>query len=158
MIMVLISCIVRFWQEYQSGMAVFRLQSSITSKFRVRRPSCNSTSTDKQQHSSNEITVAGGDLVPGNVVILAPGAVVPADCLILESSFLRISQSTWTGESEPVLKVTGSSDLKDEFSLFDLGNLALMGTSIVSGHGAGLVLRTGDGRLKHQRFIHAWKT
>ncbi|KAM6516733.1 hypothetical protein FALCPG4_014906 [Fusarium falciforme] len=144
MIMVLISCVVRFWQEYQSGMAVFRLQSSITSKFRVRRPSCNSTSTNKQRHSLNEIAVAGGDLVPGDVVILVPGAVVPADCLILESSFLRISQSTWTGESEPVLKVTGSNDLKDEFSLFDLGNLAFMGTSIVSGHGAGLVLRTGD--------------
>jgi Mg2+-importing ATPase len=158
MIMVLISCVVRFWQEYQSGMAVFRLQSSITSKFRVRRPPCNSTSTDKQQHSLNEITVAGGDLVPGDVVILVPGAVVPADCLILESSFLRISQSTWTGESEPVLKVKGSNDLKDEFSLFDLGNLALMGTSIVSGHGTGLVLRTGDGRRKNQRFIHAWKT
>ncbi|EEU35989.1 uncharacterized protein NECHADRAFT_49652 [Fusarium vanettenii 77-13-4] len=144
MIMVLISCVVRFWQEYQSGMAVFRLQSSITSKFRVRRPSCNSTSTDKQTNSLNETTVAGGDLVPGDVVMLVPGAVVPADCLILESSFLRISQSTWTGESEPVLKVTASNDLKEEFSLFDLGNLALMGTSVVSGHGAGLVLRTGD--------------
>ncbi|RSL42897.1 hypothetical protein CEP54_015307 [Fusarium duplospermum] len=144
MIMVLISCVVRFWQEYQSGMAVFQLQSSITTKFRVRRPSCNSTSTNKQHDSLSEVTVAGGDIVPGDVVILEPGAVVPADCLVLESSFLRISQSTWTGESEPVLKVTGSNDLKEEFSLFDLGNLALMGTSIVSGHGTGLVLRTGD--------------
>ncbi|RTE81383.1 hypothetical protein BHE90_004084 [Fusarium euwallaceae] len=92
MIMVLISCVVRLWQEYQSGMVVFRLHSSNTNKFRM--------------------TVEGGGIDPGDVVILMPGAVVPADCLIPESSFVRISQSTRTDASEPVLKVKGSDDLK----------------------------------------------
>ncbi|CAI6094640.1 unnamed protein product [Clonostachys chloroleuca] len=144
MIMVVISCGVRFWQEYRSGMAVFRLQSSIATKFRVRRPLCASTSKDEQQHSWTEMIITESDIVPGDVVVLTPGAVIPADCLIMESSFLRVSQSAWTGESEPVLKVADCNDLKEVLSVFDLGNLALMGTSIVSGHGTGLVLRTGD--------------
>ncbi|VUC24019.1 unnamed protein product [Clonostachys rosea] len=144
MIMVVISCGVRFWQEYRSGMAVFRLQSSIATKFRVRRPLPTSTSTNEQQHPWTEMIVAESDLVPGDIVVFVPGAVIPADCLVLESSFMRVSQSAWTGESEPVLKAAGYSDLKEGLSVFDLGNLALMGTSIVSGHGIGLVLRTGD--------------
>ncbi|KAF5667253.1 magnesium-translocating P-type ATPase [Fusarium heterosporum] len=143
-VMIVISCAVRFWQEYQSGIAVFRLQLSITPKFRVQRPS---PSTDKQQTSCTEETVLDTDLVPGDVVILAPGAIVPADCLILESSYLRISQSAWTGESEPVLKDATSNAMKEAVSIFDCGNLALMGTNIVSGHGVGLVLRTGDGAM-----------
>ncbi|KAM5374768.1 hypothetical protein ACJZ2D_006262 [Fusarium nematophilum] len=146
-VMVVISCIVRFWQEYRSGMAIFRLQASITSNFKVRRQPSNSKVTDKQ-HSPTEMNVSGIDLVPGDVVLLAPGAIVPADCLILESSSLRISQSTWTGESEPAPKVANFDGNKDEFSLFDLGNLAFMGTNIVSGTGVGLVLRTGDGKWK----------
>ncbi|KAF4440072.1 PMR1-Ca++-transporting P-type ATPase located in Golgi [Fusarium austroafricanum] len=138
MIMIVISVAVRFWQEYQSGVAVFRLQSSIIPKIRVRRPS------DNSQSPWTEETVLDSDLVPGDVVILVPGAMVPADCLILESSYLRISQSAWTGESEAVAKEVGPPDSKETFSIFDYGNVALMGTNIVSGHGVGLVLRTGD--------------
>ncbi|WZH39163.1 PMR1-Ca++-transporting P-type ATPase located in Golgi [Fusarium acuminatum] len=140
-VMIVISVAVRFWQEYQSGIAVFRLQSSIVPKIRARRPA---TEKDGLQTSWIEETVNDSNLVPGDVVILVPGAIVPADCLILESSYLRISQSAWTGESEPVLKEAGSPDAKEAFSIFDYGNVALMGTNIVSGHGVGLVLRTGD--------------
>lgn len=141
MVMIVISVAVRFWQEYQSGIAVFRLQSSIVPKVRVRRPA---TEKDGLQTSWIEETVTDSNLVPGDVVILVPGAIVPADCLVLDSSYLRISQSAWTGESEPVLKEAGPPDAKEAFSIFDYGNVALMGTNIVSGHGVGLVLRTGD--------------
>ncbi|KAG5795912.1 hypothetical protein H9Q69_005057 [Fusarium xylarioides] len=119
MVMIVISVAVRFWQEFQSGVAIFRLQSAIIPKIRT-------------------------DLVPGDIVILVPGAIVPADCLILESSYLRISQSAWTGESEPVGKEARPHDAKEAFSIFDFSNVALMGTNIVSGHGVGLVVRTGD--------------
>ncbi|RKL20128.1 Magnesium-transporting ATPase, P-type 1 [Fusarium oxysporum] len=139
MVMIVISVAVRFWQEFQSGVAIFRLQSAIIPKIRVRRPA---TYTDELQLSWTEGTVLETDLVPGDIVILVPGAIVPADCLILESSYLRISQSAWTGESEPVGKDAGPHDAKEAFSIFDFGNVALMGTNIVSGHGVGLVLRT----------------
>ncbi|KAF4998679.1 hypothetical protein FGRMN_3005 [Fusarium graminum] len=125
-------------------MIVISCALSITPKLRVRRPS---SSADKQQTPCTEETVLDTDLVPGDVIILAPGAIVPADCLILESSYLRISQSAWTGESEPVLKDAIFNISKEAVSIFDCGNLALMGTNIVSGHGVGLVLRTGDGAM-----------
>ncbi|KAF4333906.1 magnesium-translocating P-type ATPase [Fusarium beomiforme] len=141
MVMIVISVAVRFWQEFQSGVAIFRLQSAIIPKIRVRRPA---TSTDELQLTWTESAVLETDLVPGDVVVLVPGAIVPADCLILESSYLRISQSAWTGESEPVGKDAGPHDAKEAFSIFDFSNVALMGTNIVSGHGIGLVLRTGD--------------
>jgi Mg2+-importing ATPase len=148
MVMIVISVAVRFWQEYQSGIAVFLLQSSIVPKIRVRRPA---TKTDGLQTSWTEETTTDSSLVPGDVVVLVPGAIVPADCLILDSSYLRISQSAWTGESEPVLKEVSPPNAKEAFSIFDYGNVALMGTNIVSGHGVGLVLRTGDGEYQlHQ--------
>jgi len=90
-----------------------------------------------------EKAVREKDLVPGDIVLLSPGAVVPADCLILEALFLRISQSTFTGESKPVPKVALSNSDKDA-ALFDLANIAFMGTSVISGNGVALVLRTGD--------------
>ncbi|KAL4728709.1 hypothetical protein ACLX1H_003108 [Fusarium chlamydosporum] len=141
MVMIVISVAVRFWQEFQSSVAIFRLQSAIIPKIRIRRPA---TSTDELQLTWAESVVLETDLVPGDVVVLVPGAIVPADCLILQSSYLRISQSAWTGESEPVGKDAGPHDAKEAFSIFDFSNVALMGTNIVSGHGIGLIIRTGD--------------
>lgn len=130
MVMVVISCSVRFWQEYRSSVAVFRLQSSVTTAVRVRR--------------QGESTVEGRTLVPGDIILLSPGDVVPADCLVIESSFLRITQSQWTGESEPVSKSHLPNGEKELLSVFDLSNIVLMGTGVVSGHSVALVLRTGD--------------
>lgn len=142
LIMVVISVMVRFWQEYRSSVAVFRLQSSITNNQKVRRQP--SGALIAKVNDSVEKAVVEKDLVPGDIVLLSPGSVVPADCLILEASFLRISQSTWTGENEPVAKVATSIGDK-EATLFDLVNIAFMGTSVISGNGLALVLRTGAG-------------
>ncbi|KAG6051615.1 hypothetical protein E4U33_000605 [Claviceps sp. LM78 group G4] len=142
--MVFISVLVRFWQEYRSSMAVFKLQASVSTNLEVRRQ--RSTILDQKLSTSSESSckiVAEADLVPGDIVVLSPGSVVPADCLILESSFLRISQSTWTGENDPVPK-TGNVSGEKGSSLFDLSNIAFMGTSVISGNGVALVLRTGS--------------
>ena len=132
MVMVTISVIVRFWQEYRSGLAVFKLQMSIKTSVRVRR-------------DGETVLLPTSDLVPGDVAQLGPGDVVPADCLVLESSFLRISQSQWTGESVPVSKLAIAGGDKAEGSLFDLGNLCFMGTGVVSGNASVVILRTGSG-------------
>ncbi|POR35461.1 Magnesium-transporting ATPase, P-type 1 [Tolypocladium paradoxum] len=142
LVMVVISVLVRFWQEYRSSVAVFRLQSSITNKQKVRRQPPSVEALVGKVHDSVEKAVVEKDLVPGDIVVLSPGSVVPADCLVLEASFLRISQSTWTGENEPVAKVATSIGDK-EATLFDLVNIAFMGTSVISGNGLALVLRTG---------------
>ncbi|KAJ4154756.1 hypothetical protein LMH87_000035 [Akanthomyces muscarius] len=134
MVMVSISVIVRFWQEYRSGLAVFRLQMSIKTAVRVRRREV-------------ETHVPTSELVPGDIVLLAPGDIVPADCLILEGSFLRISQSQWTGESAPVSKLASTGGDKTDGSLFDLSNICFMGTGVVSGKATVVLLRTGGDAL-----------
>ena len=146
MVMVVISCAVRFWQEYRSALAMFKLQASISTSFKVRRPTIRDEVLDKHP-APTEAEVSANDLVSGDVVLLSPGAVVPADCLVLESSFLRIGQSTWTGESEPAAKMPIQDGRKDDSPIFDQANIIFMGTSVVSGSGAALVLRTGDGTL-----------
>ncbi|KAG5952406.1 hypothetical protein E4U53_000970 [Claviceps sorghi] len=142
-VMVVISVLVRFWQEYRSSVAVFKLQASVSTNLEVRRQS--SIILEQKLSTPSESackTVPEADLVPGDIVLLSPGSVMPADCLILESSFLRVSQSTWTGENDPVPK-TGNISGEKGASLFDLSNIAFMGTSVISGNGVALVLRTG---------------
>ena len=51
-----------------------------------------------------------------------------------------------TGESEPQRKTTGSQCEKIEGDLFELENILFMGTSVISGSGVAVVLRTGDGK------------
>lgn len=142
-VMVVISIAVRFWQEYRSSLAVFKLQSSVSCNLDVRRQS-NIALSQKVSTASegSKKTVSEQDLVPGDIVLLSPGSVMPADCLILEATFLRVSQSTWTGENDPVPKTPSTSGEKGT-TLFDLNNIAFMGTSVISGNGVALVLRTG---------------
>lgn len=147
--MVVVSVLVRFWQEYRSSVAVFRLQSSITNTLKVLRQSSAEAAGLQGAREPTPVTVMEKDLVPGDVVALSPGCIVPADCLILEASFLRISQSTWTGETEPVAKIANPPGDK-EVTLFDMPNLAFMGTSVISGNGLALVLRTGGGKWWRQ--------
>ncbi|KAH7130933.1 magnesium-translocating P-type ATPase family protein [Dactylonectria macrodidyma] len=135
--MVLISVMIRFWQDYRGRVAVFRLCTSVANRVKVRRP----ISPDNGiGHVIKE--VLDNELVPGDIILLPPGSVVPADSLILESSFLRVSQSSWTGENAPAAKVANPDGGEDE-NLLDLMNIVLAGTSVVSGNGLALVLRTG---------------
>jgi Mg2+-importing ATPase len=152
-IMIVISCAVRFWQEYRSTVAAIRLQAKVSTDVRVRRRI--------DGLKSEEVVVDEKTLVPGDILMVDPGDAVPADCLILEASSLQISQSRFahrmfatifpltqcslTGESESVRKTAESQGMK-ESAVFELGNIIFMGTSVVSGSGVALVLRTGDGK------------
>jgi Mg2+-importing ATPase len=135
MIIVLISCIVRFWQEYRSSIAVVRLLSGVTTEVTVRR---------REGVKDTELAVDVTELVPGDIILLNPGDNVPADCLLLETSHLQIAQSSLTGESEPVSKTNRLMPSKSNEALFDLDNIAFMGTSVISGSATALVVATGD--------------
>jgi magnesium-transporting ATPase (P-type) len=84
-IMILISCAVRFWQEYRSTVAAIRLQAKVSTDVRVRR--------HIDGLKSEEVVVDEKILVPGDILMVDPGDAVPADCLILEASSLQVSQS-----------------------------------------------------------------
>ena len=82
------------------------------------------------------------DLVPGDVVRLSAGDMIPADLRLLEAKDLFVNQSVLTGEAMPAEKFAqevapGSS------SPLELRNLCFMGANVVSGYGMGLVVRTG---------------
>ncbi|KJF61014.1 magnesium-translocating P-type ATPase [Coccidioides immitis RS] len=146
MVMILISSAVRFWQEYRSSIAVIKLQSSVSADTKVRRQ-CPTSGKFLDGTQTSESTIHVKDIVPGDIVIIRPGLTVPADCLILEASSLYISQSTLTGENEPLRKTPNLQPAKFEKEdprFFELENIAFMGTSVISGSGLGLVLRTGD--------------
>lgn len=82
------------------------------------------------------------DLVPGDLVKLETGSVVPADCRIVESVNLRIQEAALTGESEPIEKSPGVLE-REDLSLGDRKNMGYMGTFASYGRGEALVVETG---------------
>jgi Mg2+-importing ATPase len=87
------------------------------------------------------------EIVPGDIVYLAAGDMIPADLRIISSKDLFVNQATLTGESEPVEKYPNLKKDKlnqDNLTLTDLNNICFMGTSVVSGSAMGVVLLTGQ--------------
>ena len=90
------------------------------------------------------------EVVPGDIVLLDQGDIVPADCRLVESFSLRVNNATVTGESMPQARDAGPSQEED---LLRGRNVLLAGTSIASGSGRAVVfatgLRTEFGKIAH---------
>ena len=128
---VLLSVTLDFVQEYRANAAAERLRLSVSLRARVLR--------DGQ---ACEVPVS--TLVPGDVVLLHAGDLVPADGRLLQARDFFVNQALLTGEPYPVEKHTGelpasASDLQDA------SNAAFMGTSVISGSAQMLVMMTGEG-------------
>lgn len=138
-IMVLISVVIRFWQEYQSGREAEKLKAMVRTTATVFR-----RGTGKQ-----EIPIA--DLVPGDIIHISAGDMIPADIRLLSSKDLFLAQSALTGESMPVEKsATGaepgapSGTVTPQKNALDLPNICFMGTSVLSGTAMAAVVATGN--------------
>ena len=83
-----------------------------------------------------------GELVPGDVLILAEGDNIPADARLVEEYGLRVNNSTLTGEAIPARK-TAEASLREDLSEIERPNLAFAGTSVVSGTARAVVYATG---------------
>eukprot|EP01132_Coremiostelium_polycephalum_P008454 gene8454-10385_t len=134
MFMVLLSAILRFYEEHKSSKAFTHLKSLIKTTITVLR--CPDGSDVSQ-----EIKIDMEEVVPGDIIPLKAGDVFPGDVRILESNSLFVSQSSLTGEFLPVEKSAFPSE--ETTSIFDTPNVCLMSTNIVSGSGIGLVFETG---------------
>ena len=88
-----------------------------------------------------EREVPAEDLVPGDVVVLHSGDVIPADCRIIDVAELEIDESALTGESVPVAKTTDAMDPETE--LAEREGMAYRGTVVTRGRGKGVVVATG---------------
>ena len=94
------------------------------------------------REESEEVNIT--ELVPGDVVYLAAGDMVPADVRVVESKDLFVSQSALTGESDAVEKSTVISGNKHRSgSVVELDNICFMGSNVVSGSAIAVVFATG---------------
>ena len=132
--MVLISGSLRFIQESRSGNAAEKLLSMITTTCTVTRK------------NQPKIEIPLDEVVVGDIVHLSAGDMIPADVRILESKDLFVSQSSLTGESEPVEKIFLQERTEKE-AITDYKNIAFMGSNVISGSGTAVVINTGDNTL-----------
>lgn len=94
------------------------------------------------RREGRSVTVPAEGLVPGDVLLLAPGTYVDADARLVEARRLSLDESALTGESAPVPKAAERIE-KDETPLADRHNMVYMGTIVTGGRGAGVVVATG---------------
>ena len=118
-----------FVQEYRAERAMAALKRLAVPSVRVRR-------------GGEQRELSTRNLVPGDVVLLEAGNVVPADGRVIESANLRVQEAALTGESEPVYKRPEALDGAD-LALGDRSNMAYFGTVVSYGRGAILVVETG---------------
>ncbi|WP_158796132.1 magnesium-translocating P-type ATPase [Pedobacter sp. L105] len=131
-VMVLLSSLLRFWQEYTSNQAAKQLKSMVKTTAAVLR--------DGLTRQEIEITA----LVPGDVVYLSAGDMIPADCRMMQSKDLFVSQAMLTGESLPVEKRCSPIPDATLKSPLELENICFMGTNVVSGTAVAAVVFTGN--------------
>ncbi len=126
---IFISALISFFQQTNSDKAAHKLKKMISNKIDVIR-------------DGNRIIVDVETIVPGDIVKLSSGDMIPGDVRIIDNKDLFIDQASLTGESNPVEKFT---ELKDkESDLTDLSNIAFMGTNVVSGSATAVIIATGN--------------
>jgi len=130
LVMVLLGIILRYVQESRADTAAEKLQAMVSTTATVIRDG-------KRQE------IALKELVPGDIVTLSAGDMVPADVRILSCKDLFLSQSTLTGESLPVEKTPAAVD-ESITNPFDMQNLCFLGSNVESGTGTALVIQTGS--------------
>ena len=100
--------------------------------------------TAKVLRDGNPQEISSSQLVPGDLVILETGDIIPADLRLVESSNLKVEEASLTGESVPVEK-RAQETYSEEVSLGDRHNMAYMSTIITYGRGKGVVVETAEG-------------
>jgi Mg2+-importing ATPase len=129
--MVVLSAMLRFVQEFRSNRAAEKLKSMVTT-----------TATVVREEGKTEVDIK--KLVPGDIIQLSAGDMIPADVRIMQSKDLFVSQAMLTGEAIPVEKREAAIADADKRSPLDLENICFMGTNVVSGTAMAAVVNTGS--------------
>ena len=130
-LMAIMSVFLSFIQEYRAGKEAERLSEMVRA-----------TATVVRSGKSHEVKIR--ELVPGDIVDLYAGDMIPADLRIVSSKDLFINQASLTGEAFPIEKFPHPIEVK-QGTLAELSNIAFMGSSVVSGTALGVVIKTGIG-------------
>ncbi len=128
--LVFLSSLVAFVQNQRSNAAAEKLSKMISNKADVWR-------------DGTIINIPLDEVVPGDIVRLSAGDMLPADVRFLMTKDTFVAQSALTGESNPVEKFSDAKNKPDD-GLTDLQNLGFMGSDVISGSAAAIVLATGN--------------
>lgn len=128
-LIVLLGIILDFVQTYQSQRAAERLRAAVAPTASVRR-------------DGRWQEMARRELVPGDIIRLTAGDLVPADARLIQAVDLHVQQAALTGESLPVAK-TAERAKEDEQSQAEVRNGVFLGTSVISGTAVAVITATG---------------
>ena len=125
---IIVSAVISYTQSSRSDNAANQLKSMISNKMDIIR-------------NEKMVSIPVEEVVPGDIVKLSSGDMIPADVRFIEAKDLFIDQAALTGESAAVEKY---ADWKKESEITDLSNIGFMGTDVVSGTATAIVLTTGE--------------
>lgn len=130
LIFVLINVLLGFLQEYRAEKATKLLRTYLSQNIRVIR-------------EGREKIINKKFLVPGDVVLIEAGNVIPADLRVLKAQNFLVDESILTGESVPIAKISEplSKAVKE---IFEAKNIIFSGTSVISGEAKGIVIGAGE--------------
>ncbi len=128
-VMIFLSVFLAYIQEARSSHAVDKLRAMVQTTCTVVR-------------GGKELEIPMNELVPGDIVILTAGSIIPADLRLISAKDFFVSQSALTGESMPIEKNTGNGGATAKTAL-DLPNACFQGSNVLSGTARGLVVNTG---------------
>ncbi|MEM2163784.1 MAG: magnesium-translocating P-type ATPase [Candidatus Bathyarchaeia archaeon] len=137
---VVMSTLLDFYQEHKAERAAEMLRERVAL-----------TATVIRDGFKREVKMS--EIVPGDIILLSAGDVVPADARVINAKDLFVDQSALTGESFPVEK-TPTPLKSGDFPITEWSNYLFMGTSVVSGSAMAVVVRTG-GRTEYGRISRA---
>ncbi|HEX6044523.1 MAG TPA: cation-transporting P-type ATPase [Pyrinomonadaceae bacterium] len=128
-LVILINGLFAYWQEYQAERSAEALQALLPRHVTVRR-------------ENEERLIPATGVVPGDLLLLAEGVLIPADARVIVTERLRVDMSSLTGESRPVAR-TARDETKSTKVSTAMRNLVFAGTSVAGGRGEAVVFATG---------------
>jgi len=150
-LMVVFSTFLRFWQESKANKAADALKAMVSNTATViRRDLSEDAAPVFEQYYGVHLRIKAAQrvelpiklLVPGDVIVLSAGDMIPADCRVLTAKDLFVSQAAMTGESLPVEKFATQRD-RHAINPLELDDIVFMGTNVVSGSATAVVIATG---------------
>lgn len=127
--MIFLSVVLAYVQEHRSSRAVEQLQAMVHANCLVIR-------------DGKEVELPIADVVPGDVIVLQAGAIIPADLRLINAKDFFVSQSSLTGESMPVEKHSDPATVTGR-GIIELPNACFQGTNVLSGTARGVAVNTG---------------